>query len=113
MKLKNQAVIKKIRAQGTDYSLIFSLLQVAAFIRLSVAPLLKYTPLGPAQSPQTLQSASVCLENYFWSHEQQLLSQAAGQSARKSNSLGSALNLTPRSCWGDTPTPFPPGWGYV
>lgn len=93
MKLKNQAVIKKIRAQGTDYSLIFSLLQAAAFIRLSVAPLLvKYTPLGPAQSPQTLQSASVCLENYFWSHEQQLLSQAAGQSARKSNSLGSALN---------------------
>lgn len=61
--------------------------------------------LGPAQSPQTLQSASVCLENSFWSHEQQLLSQAAGQSARKSNSLGSALNQWLPGVAGETPQP--------
>lgn len=94
------------RAPGTDCSLIFSLRQAAAFICLSVAPLLvKWTPLGPAQSPQTLQSDSVCLENSFWSHEQQRFSQAAGQSARKSNSLGSALNQWLPGVDGETPQP--------
>ena len=87
MKLKNQVVIKKLRAQGTDYSLIFSLIQAVGFMPVCCSSLGEvYTP-GPCPEPPDLAECP-CVPRELvlepW--------QAAGQSARKSNSLGSALN---------------------
>ena len=54
MKLKNQVVIKKLRAQGTDYSLIFSLIQAAGFMPVCCSSLGEvYTP-GPCPEPPDL-----------------------------------------------------------
>lgn len=104
MKLKNHAVIKKSELKGLTIP-SYLLPTGCSFLSacLSSPLLVKYTPLGPAQSPQTLQSASVCLENYFWSHEQQLHKQQVRVLENQTSGLSS--QSAPCELLGDTPTP--------